>query len=133
MNVSQTMSRLIEEAISKLTPEPIGHVNFDGIKYEALPVFGTIGEVWLLRPDGSFWRSDCDSGLPLEPLPQDLHTMALVAGTKRYEWLKELLPPRPAAAVDCSDCRGSGRLGPEGVVFCRRCDALGWQRQARQD
>jgi hypothetical protein len=126
MDVDQELSRRIQAAIDRLTPEAIGHVNFDGIKYKALPLLGTVGEIWLLRPDGSLWRADSDFGLPLEPLPEELHTTAIVAGTRTYPWLAKLLPPRPAAAATCPNCGGSGKVGPEDAFFCHSCGALGW-------
>jgi hypothetical protein len=127
--VSPELSERITAAIAGLSPEPLGHVNYEGIRYGGLPVFGTIGEVWLLRPDGSFWRVDSDCGLALEPLPSRLHTTAVVAGTERYPWLRELIPPRPADAVPCSQCQGEGRIflrnGDE-YFYCDACGALGW-------
>jgi hypothetical protein len=127
MQISPLMSRRIEEEIAALAPQPIGHINFDGLRYHALPLFGTLGEVWLLRPDGSIWRADSETDLPIEPLPVSLHTIAIVAGTRRYEWLADLLPKRPAGAVDCTECRGLGRIGPRGALFCHTCGALGWR------
>jgi hypothetical protein len=127
MRIPPTISEQIEQEIAKLTVEPIGHINYEGIRYHALPLLGTIGEVWLLRSDGSLWKADSDAGVPLDPLPESLHTMALVAGTKRYPWLQDLLPSRPVEAVDCSDCGGTGRVGPGGALLCHSCDALGWR------
>lgn len=127
MSIPPSISRRIREAIASLVPEPVGHINFEGLRYGALPLFGTLGEVWLLRADGSLWRADSDMGLPLEPLPENLHLIALVAGVQRYPWLSELLPIRPAEAVDCTSCSGSGRLGLDNALFCHACGALGWR------
>ena len=133
MKIPTDLSERIENEIAALTPEPIGHINYDGIHYHALPLFGTIGEVWLLRPDGSLWKADSEFGIALEALPENLHTIALVAGTKRYPWLKDLLPSRPVDAVPCDDCRGLGRTGPYPALFCRACGALGWRPVGRGD
>jgi len=127
MSVSPIMSRRIEDAIAGLAPEPVGHINFDGIRYHALPLFGTLGEVWLLRSDGSLWKADSETGVPLQPLAEELRTMALVAGVQRYEWLKDLLPSRPTDASECSKCGGLGRLGPNSALFCHVCGGLGWR------
>lgn len=132
MNISAALSKRIEDAIGELNPESLGHVNYEGIRYRALPLLGTIGEVWLLRPDGTFWRADSDCGLALEPLPESLHVSALVAGSRRYPWLAELLPSRPVDVPDCGACRGSGRSGPAGKMFCPLCGGLGWAT-ARRD
>jgi hypothetical protein len=131
MKMSASMSRRIEQEIATLAPKPIGHINFEGLRYGALPLFGTIGEVWLLRADGSFWRADSDGGLELEPLQESLHAIAVVAGAKRYPWLADLLPRRPAGAIDCSHCGGVGRLGPDNALFCHTCGALGWVSPSR--
>ena len=126
MKLPPHLAERIEAEIANLTPESIGHINYEGLRYQGLPVMGTIGEVWLLRSDGSFWKVDSDFGLPLTPLPENLHTMAVVYGTERYPWLADLLPTRPAGATDCSHCHGRGRLGPAGEVGCYACGALGW-------
>jgi hypothetical protein len=120
------MSERIENEIAKLVPEGIGHVNYEGVRYRALPLMGTIGVVWLLRSDGTFWKVDSDLGVPFEPLPENLHITALVYGTERYPWLASLLPSRPVDSVACAHCRGTGRLGADGAFFCPDCDALGW-------
>ena len=117
----------MEDEIRNLRPEPLGHVNYEGIRHKALPLFGTIGQVWLFRVDQTFWRADADSGLALEPLPENLHTTALVAGTERYPWLRDLIPNRPESAIDCDECGGRGRIGPGDAIFCYACGALGWR------
>ena len=89
----------------------------------AIALLGTIGLIWGLRPDGSLWEFDSDSERPLARLPDEYSIMALVAGTERYPWLAELLPVRPANAIDCPICAGVGRFG---IQFCEPCRALGW-------
>jgi hypothetical protein len=126
MKIPPAMVAQIEREIAELKPKPLGHINYEGIHHQALPLFGTIGETWLLRGDGSLWRADSDWSLALQPLPVDLHTIALVAGTDRYPWLRDLLPSRSVGAITCSDCGGRGRVGPGNALFCRSCNALGW-------
>jgi hypothetical protein len=127
MKIPPAMSKRIEEEVAKLLPEPIGHINYEGIRHRGLPLFGTIGEVWLLRADGSFWKVDSDFGRELEPLPENLQTIALAAGKERYPWLADLLPSRPDIAITCSDCGGRGRFGPGNILYCHSCGALGWR------
>ena len=133
MRVPPKISERIQQEIAALADEPIGHINYEGIRFNALPVWGTIGEVWLLRSDGSFWTVDSDAGVPLAPLRDDMHTTALVAAVGRYPWLQELLPSRPTGAIDCGECGGTGRIGPRGARFCPSCNALGWLDRAAKD
>lgn len=116
----------IQHATAAAAMAPKGHIDQEAASNNGLALFGTIGEVWLLHPDGSLWRVDSDFGLPLEPLPEELHTIAIVAGVQRYPWLAELLPPRPAGAIACTECAGTGKVGPGSCYFCRRCSGLGW-------
>lgn len=125
MKIPPPIAARIEAEIAKLTPKGGYHVDDEGIRYRGLPLMGTIGAVWLLRADGSLWTVDSDFGNPFQPLPDDWHTCAIVAGTRRYPWLEQLLPSRPAGAVDCADCGGRGMIGD--VVPCHGCGALGWR------
>jgi len=127
MKIPPVIAARIDEEIAKLTSKGRGHIDDEGIQYKGLPLWGTLGAVWLLRPDGSLWTVDSDLGMPFEPLPEIWHTQALVAGTRRYPWLGELLPRRPPDAVKCTDCNGIGGVGPGNVVFCPGCSALGWR------
>ena len=133
MKVPSPVSDRIEAAIAELAPQSLGHINYEGIRYQALPLFGTIGEVWLLRPDGSLWKADSDLGIALQPLPESLHTLALVAGAERYPWLAELLPPRPLGATSCDNCAGAGRTDSDVTSLCYRSGALGWRLVATED
>jgi hypothetical protein len=92
----------------------------------AIALMGTIGSIWMLRPDGTFWDADADFGKPLTPLPEESQVMALVWGVERFPWLAELLPSRPSEATSCSECAGQGRLGNL-PVLCPTCSGLGWR------
>jgi len=130
MKIPPDIAARIEAEIAQLTSKGLGHIDDEGIQYKGLPLFGTLGAVWLLRADGSLWTVDSDFGMPFEPLPEIWHTQALVAGSERHPWLKELLPPRPPEAVECTDCNGIGHLGPKNAAFCPGCSALGWRLPA---
>jgi hypothetical protein len=107
------------------TPKTGLHVDNEAARYGGVSLMGTIGEVWLLRPDVTFHTVDDDSGMPLRALPSEFHTLALVAGSKRHSWLAELLPPRPSTAIDCLQCLGRGELAAG--AYCQQCSALGWR------
>lgn len=133
MKIPDHIRSRIHDAISELRRHDGYHVDNEGIDAGAIPLMGTIGAVWLLRPDGTFWDVDSDFGKPLARLPEELEIQALVAGTKRYPWLAELLPARPASAEDCRLCSGTGQVRPSNVtgrdedgVLCPNCNALGW-------
>ncbi len=91
---------------------------------------GTLGEVWLLRPDGSLWKVDTEWGTEFQPLPEAQRTIAIAFGVKRYPWLDALLPIRPIDAVACPRCEGAGDLTQS--VPCFSCDGLGWCRPEHQ-
>ena len=103
-------------------------------RHGAIPLMGTIGSIWMLRPDGTLWDADEDWGKPLQPLDERFHLMALAIGVERFPWLEELLPRRPPGAVACPECGGSGARRPAGEssrpsgggLLCERCNCLGW-------
>jgi hypothetical protein len=99
-------------------------------RHGAIALMGTIGAIWMLRPDGTLWDADSDSGKPLTRLPDGSWTLAVVWGAERFPWLAELLPPRPQDAVSCSDCAGRGRVGST-PVLCPTCEGLGWSPSNR--
>jgi hypothetical protein len=58
-------------------------------------------------------------------LVSDLRTinLALHHGRQRYPWLAALLPPRPADALTCSNCGGTGTLALPATCSC---GGAGW-------
>lgn len=93
----------------------------------AIALMGTIGSIWMLRPDGTLWDADADWGKPLTPLAEQWWTQALVYGVDRFPWLAELLPKRSPESVTCSLCKGIAR-SPDGNILCPECHGLGWRR-----
>jgi len=122
----------IVEGIRKvvaITESVGGHIDNEAAKYGGIAVMGTIGAVWVLRPDGTLWDVDDDFGRPLVPLAQEWHHAAIVSGAQRYPWLAEVIPPAPAGASPCPTCNGRGLLPIQGSsdgVFCPACYARGW-------
>ncbi len=105
--------------------------------HDAIALMGTVGTIWMLRPDGTFWEADEDWGLPFRPLASELELTALVVGSERYPWLTDLLPRRRLEDEDCTTCRGRGSLvSPNNIspdakgVLCPDCHALGWRHKA---
>jgi hypothetical protein len=100
-------------------------IDEEAVGHGAIALMGTLGSIFMLRPDGTFWDADADWGKPLAPLAEEWHMRALVWGVERFPWLAELLPSRPADAPSCADCGGTGHLG-NSPVLCATCDGLGW-------
>jgi hypothetical protein len=104
-------------------------IDHEATTHGAIALMGTIGMTWGLRPDGSFWMFDKDFDVPLEALPSDCETQALVWGARRYPWLSALLPTRTEQALDCASCAGTGFLSV--TWMCPRCHGLGWNHESR--
>jgi hypothetical protein len=100
-------------------------------RHQALPLYGDKGGWVLLRPSGELIQVplDEDFGQIAEPVKELLlQTVALVAGAQKYPELRELIPVRPADAVECAQCNGTGRMPSFPTVYCGKCGALGWRR-----
>jgi hypothetical protein len=113
------------------TPAEGGHIDNEAARYGGVALMGTIGAVWLLRPDGTLWDVDDDFGRPIFPLSPEWHHAALACGAERHPWLAELVPRRPADVRSCATCSGRGRLPAAGSsdprgIFCPECHARGW-------
>jgi hypothetical protein len=130
VKLPERIAAKIAETIANLPPQEPYHIDWEAREHGALALMGTIGSVWLLRPDGELFDVDSDFGKPLTPLPAHLHITAIAVGCERYPWLRELLPPRPADARDCPVCGGGGSIAVPGNpgpgIICDSCRALGW-------
>lgn len=101
---------------------------------DALYLFGTFGFDAVMQSDGSVLVSvDEHWGEPDAPEPpwraatSAERSLSIVAASERWPEIVQLLPPRPAAASDCSTCRGQGGgMNGQTTVLCRDCGALGW-------
>lgn len=132
MVLPEHIAQRIQTIVARTSTEG-GHIDNEAARYGGVAVMGTIGAVWLLRPDGTLWEVDDDFGRPLVPLPPEWHHAAMACGAERYPWLADLVPLRPAGALPCTTCRGDGRLRAaarpeEEGFFCPQCYASGWQQ-----
>lgn len=86
---------------------------------------GNQAYLWYLTPDGAVFYVDTDRyGNPFEPetdLPAAVNAVAQAARSRPE--LREMLPERPAQALDCSLCRGTGDEDRWGKC---KCAGLGW-------
>jgi hypothetical protein len=103
-------------------------------RVHALPLFYDWTAVMALRPDGQIiW-------IPYDNEPEDveiinderLRNFGLFQSARLHPDLPFLVPSRPADAIDCPDCRGTGKLAfPPGrehlaeKVVCS-CGGTGW-------
>jgi hypothetical protein len=130
MMLPEHISARIREIIAQGGGTPIDE---EARSHGAIALMGTIGAIWMLRPDGTLWDADADFGKPLTPLSEEFHTIAVVEGTDRFPWLAELLPARPPGARDCTACSGRGFFETgyteapfASRILCQTCHALGW-------
>jgi len=103
---------------------------------KALLVDGGIGYGCYVAPDGDIFMETYDAGSD-EPSTFDRSRRAqiavLVLGSRTIPKLSELLPTRPADALPCAKCTGTGWLNPDWLqrvggrgIFCDECSGLGW-------
>lgn len=93
----------------------------------AIALMGSLGAIWGLRPDGTFWEFDEGCEVPLTVLPEEREVLALAYGAERHLWLAPLLPIRPSIASDCTFCNGNRRFSVAvGYAMCPECSGLGW-------
>ena len=98
----------------------------------ALPLLFDFTAIMAIRPDGELVWIDEDLSRVRPVEDERERNVGLFQGSLRDHDLDFLVPPRPADAVDCPDCRGTGRIPfPEGSehladrVVCY-CGGIGW-------
>ena len=90
-------------------------------------LYGTIGAVVFLRPDGTtIALVEGSPGQPdyWEPDDEGQRTASIAVALRRFPELQRLLPKRPGDATDCAVCAGTGRLHD---LVCGACSGLGWR------
>lgn len=108
----------------------------------AFPVLYDLWAIVLLRPDGAVYDFDTqdDSVRELGEGVERWMALRRIARRLALPALLELLPERPAGAVDCGTCGGTGYREvstPDGGTFladfetpvplpCPACGSLGW-------
>jgi hypothetical protein len=100
-------------------------------RHNVLPLHMDMGGCGALRPDGEIveWTWDDPSGPAIDRDPTSRQA-TLFQGAVKYPSLRVLLPVRPAGAIECSGCKGTGRfilpdLEPSDSIICR-CGGAGW-------
>lgn len=125
MKLPKSIKQKIESVVSnKLESDRI--IDEEARGYGAIALLGTLGEIWALRPDGSFW-SIFDEKSVMEPLEEKHIKMAIAVGIWRFPWLKSLLPEKSFDDVECPYCKGLGKIGDRANwSLCYTCEAKGF-------
>ncbi len=121
---------VIEERIADFLASPDSKLEWLKAPVRAhrfLPLYVGWSSTLGLQPDGSFVRWDQEAATPgLKPLSSRYwRRMAISQGVKHYPELASLIPLRPAEAVTCSVCGGSGTLAGAPQIVCE-CGGAGW-------
>ncbi len=112
----EQLERRIAEFIEDST-SVYAHAHGAIARVNALPLFFGWTAFIALRPDGQIVLVPYDDEPgDVEVIREDrLRNLGLCQGTKLHPKLQFLLPTRPTGAIDCSDCRGTGKVPfPEG-------------------
>jgi hypothetical protein len=124
VHVSALIERLIEECVRN-PADPLREI---ARAHRALPVYADMDGSLFLKPNGEVWFQGSEGALALEESPHRC-LVARLAAAERFPELAELVPVRPAEAVDCPDCEGRGRVLND-LVRCGVCYGLGWSNDA---
>lgn len=98
-------------------------------EFKVLPLYVGWFETIGIRANGEIvsWSTEQESVGVRAVEDQMLALISLVAGSKRYPELRQLLPQRTSDAIDCR-CRDVPFLA-SGKAFCGTCGGLGWVEQ----
>ena len=97
-------------------------------KCGGLPVYGDIGGVLFLRPDGQILRqSTAFEEAPVVETDPQWRLIAVVSAARRFAELSAIVPPKPSHARECLSCGGIGEM--HGAI-CGECSGLGWTHAA---
>jgi uncharacterized protein (TIGR02996 family) len=100
-------------------------------RHNALPLYGDLGGMLLLRSGGELLSMAHDDEEPRIETCLGWRLIALTAGADFFPQLRPLLPPRPASAAPCQSCHGTGMAWQclerdDGKTPCSDCWGLGW-------
>jgi hypothetical protein len=97
--------------------------------FDAIHLFATFDIEGLLRRDGQVlvtvldWENGAPVGTAWRAATDQERSLCFVAASERIPQLLRMLPPRPSGAIDCTICKGQGRI--QGIL-CASCGAVGW-------
>ena len=115
INLSLSQREQVQKRIAEyLTDSTSVHAFAHGAvaRAAALPLMFDWTGFMALRPDGQVvWIPYDDEPGDVEPVRDVLvRNIGLFRGTKLHPGLPILLPPRPPDAIECPDCKGTGKI-----------------------
>jgi hypothetical protein len=140
VEIPPAISAFIRERIVNFerTARPEDVDEIDNVKkHGGLPLFRGWTETLAIRPDGTLikwpteeWPGAKEFGDPVWA------KIALTQGAQIYPELRALIPARPASAVTCEQCQGSGdpfthNQSLRGKIICS-CGGVGWLEEGQE-
>lgn len=127
---SKLIARLLKEFLAESTPDP-NDLRRVAAGANALPLFIDMGGIYAINAGGEIISFSWDNlELPREESDLRILNIVLFQGSKKYPELRSLIPKRPADALICPHCQGTGiesfsaAHNIAGVVCF--CGGLGW-------
>jgi len=90
-----------------------------------LPVYADIGGALAITPEGEIRLYDHETKAISASVDAKWRRVALTHAAEKYPPLAELRPVKPADAIGCPQCNGTGRLLNE-LLRCAACVGTGW-------
>ncbi|MBK7746221.1 MAG: hypothetical protein IPI39_03095 [Candidatus Obscuribacter sp.] len=136
MHLTEEQKQILRQAYGDYLAGPADPVmDFDmrdlSAKFELLPMLYDFGYCLAIKLDGQIVAMPWEPPHALED-ESDARTIRVILaqGARKYPTLECLVPQRPAEAVDCAKCNGTGRCVPEVPSvydnFICFCGGLGW-------
>ncbi len=133
MTLPGHIAAAVRQAHSQLPDQPESPADAVAKRVGGIPLFSDVRGTLVMLVDGTVVevRYDDEDAKPIQVSREDI-TLGLVAGARRYPWLSELIPRRPANAVSCFPCGTTGELaypveeGRSDTLWCGSCHGLGW-------
>lgn len=94
----------------------------------ALPVHADLGGALAVTADGDVIQYDFETGATTTP-EENWRVLALAKAARRFPELRDLAPRKPAYAIECPSCAGSGTM--PGNTDCATCWGNGWTTRTK--
>jgi hypothetical protein len=115
---------LPDDVLAALRRRPV-HRLASGL--DTVDIYGSVAGGYTMTLDGRIFEWDLDIE-SREVTDTTRLRLALRLGAKLIPELARLLPPRPAGAIDCVECHGTGErsVGDQARWLCNACGGSGW-------